>query len=96
MTTTFKPLHDLILVDVIKPDPTKGGILVASEEFIKPTKGKVLAMGPGKYEKGKLVEIPVKVGDIVTWSGGSVQKYTIDNEEFNVVPASQLIGIERA
>jgi len=96
MTTTFKPLHDLILVDVIKPDPTKGGILIASEDLLKPIKGKVLAVGPGKYEKGKLVEVPVKVGDVVTWSRGAVQKYTIDKEEFNVVPASQLIGVERA
>lgn len=95
MTTTFKPLHDLILVELIKPDATKGGILIASEEHLKPTKGKVLAVGPGKYEKGVLVEVPVKVGDMVTWSKGAVQTYKVDGEDFNVVPASQLIGVER-
>jgi chaperonin GroES len=93
--TTFKPLRDFILVEPIKPALKQGGIIVASEEQLKPTKGKVLAVGPGLYEKGVLVEVPVKVGDIITWPKGSVMTFKVDGKDFSVVPASQLIGVER-
>lgn len=92
---TFKPLQDLILVDPIKPPLTKGGIVVASEDHLKPVKGTVLAVGPGKHEKGELVEVPVKVGDVIMWTKGALQTHKVGDDEFNVVAASQLIGVER-
>jgi len=94
--TTFLPLRDLILVEPIKPEVKVGSLIVASEEHLKPTKGRVLAVGPGTYDKkGVLTPVSVSIGDIVTWSKGAVQRYQVGKSDFHVVAASQLIGIER-
>ena len=76
----FKPLHDRILVKAIKPAPvTKGGIIVPETVTNKPQQGEVIAIGPGKYEKGELVSLTVKVGDIIKVREGSKGKKVFEN-----------------
>jgi chaperonin GroES len=94
--TTFQPLRDLILVDPIKPNvATSTGLIIASDEHVRPVKGTVLAVGPGTWEKGVLVPVTVKVGDVIMFVKGSLEKYKVDGQEFCVVSAKQLIGVDQ-
>lgn len=64
----LKPLSDHVFIQSLEEEKTtKSGIVIPdTAEKEKPVKGKVIAVGPGKRnEKGELVPMSVKVGDVV-------------------------------
>lgn len=58
------PCLDQVLIEKIVDEKSKGGIiLVPTHSNSLPTeKGKVIAVGPGRYDTGKFVETTLKVG----------------------------------
>ena len=54
-------------------------------------KGTVVAVGPGRYDDGKLIAMGVFVGDTVLFSWGDVIK--ISGEEYHVVNESNIIAV---
>ena len=64
----IKPLGDRVLVEPKKESEEKIGMLyVPDTAKEKPQEGKVIEVGQGKYEDGKLVSLEVKVGDTVLY-----------------------------
>lgn len=62
----FTPLGDAILIDLIPPGETAGGIALPDDAEGVSVKAKVIAVGPGRTtEFGAFLEVPVKVGDVV-------------------------------
>ena len=77
----LKPLGDRVIVEVLDEEETTfSGIVLPDTAKEKPQRGKVLAVGPGKYEDGKLVPLDVKKGDEVIFSkyGGTEIKLGVD------------------
>ena len=89
------PLEDRILVERLEAEETtKSGIVLPDTAQEKPTKGKVLAVGPGKYsDKGDLIPIPVKEGDIVVFAKYAGTELKLDGDDYLVMRATDLIGI---
>ena len=61
----LKPLQDRVIVKQSETEEkTKSGILLPDTAKEKPTKGKVIAVGPGKLDEknGKPMELGVRVG----------------------------------
>ena len=89
------PLEDRVLVTRLeKEETTKSGIVLPDTAQEKPTKGKVLAVGPGKYsDKGELIPMPVKEGDIVVFAKYAGTELKLDGEEFLVLRLSDVIGV---
>ena len=78
----LKPLGDRVIVEVLDEEETTfSGIVLPDTAKEKPQRGKVLAVGPGKYEDGKLVPLDVKKGDEVIFSkyGGTEIKVGADD-----------------
>jgi chaperonin GroES len=93
--TSFRPLHDRVVVRRIRADEkTKGGIIIPDTAKEKPQEGEVVAVGPGgRDENGKLVEIDVKAGQRVLfgkWSGTEVK---LDGEELLIMKESDIMGV---
>jgi chaperonin GroES len=91
----FRPLHDRVVVRRIDADEkTVGGIIIPDTAKEKPQQGEVVAVGPGgRDEKGKLVPLDVKAGDLVLfgkWSGTEVK---VDGEELLVMKESDIMGV---
>jgi chaperonin GroES len=77
-----------------REDKTSSGIVLPDTAQEKPTKAKVIAVGPGKYDdKGKLIPMPVTEGDSVLFGKYSGTELKLDGEEYLVLRASDLIGI---
>jgi chaperonin GroES len=99
MTTNTKmkvrPLADRILLKRMKQEETSyGGILLPETAKQKQEMGEVIAVGPGKKDRdGKMVEITVKAGDKVLWDKYSAQEISVEEEEFVIVKADDLIAI---
>lgn len=66
----IKPLRDNILLESVREEKKKGGIILPETvEKERPEKGRVLAVGPGKFDKnGKRIPLDVKKGDIVLFT----------------------------
>ncbi len=93
--TTFRPLHDRVVVKRIDADEkTKGGIIIPDTAKEKPSQGKVVAVGQGgRDEAGKLIPIDLKVGDTVLfgkWSGTEVK---LDGEDLLIMKESDIMGV---
>jgi chaperonin GroES len=93
--TTFRPLHDRVVVKRIDADEkTKGGIIIPDSAKEKPSQGQIVAVGPGgRDEAGKLIPIDLKVGNKVLfgkWSGTEVK---LDGEDLLIMKESDIMGV---
>ena len=91
----FRPLHDRVVIRRIEEDQkTAGGIIIPDTAKEKPSQGEVIAVGPGaRDEKGEVVALDVKVGDIVLfgkWSGTEVK---IGGQELLIMKESDIMGV---
>jgi chaperonin GroES len=98
MTTTFRPLHDRVVVRRVEEEQkTKGGIIIPDTAKEKPMQGEIVAVGPGaRNDKGEIQKLDVKPGDRVLfgkWSGTEVK---IDGEELLIMKESDIMGIIEA
>ncbi|MCX8033087.1 MAG: co-chaperone GroES [Thermoleophilia bacterium] len=89
------PLEDRVVVKPLEQEEkTPSGIVLPDTAKEKPTKGKVVAVGPGRYDdNGKLIPMPVSVGDIVVYAKYAGTELKLDGEEYLVMRASDIIGI---
>ncbi len=92
----IQPLGDRILIKEntdMKEKKTASGIIIPiTVNDDKGSKaGKIVAVGAGRYEEGKLVPVSVKVGDEVLFQWGD--KVTIDGEEYYIVKESELLAV---
>jgi len=88
------PLGDHVIVKPVAEDKmTKSGIVLpdtAEKEELE--HGEVLAVGPGKYDDGKLVPMSVKVGDKVILKKYGPDKVKIDGTEYLVAEEGDIIA----
>lgn len=90
----LKPLADHIIVKpLIKEEVTKGGIVLPDTAKEKPQEGEVLAVGPGKYEDGKLQPMSVKVGDKVLFTKYAPTEVKVDGEELYILREDDVLAI---
>ncbi|MCA0376094.1 MAG: co-chaperone GroES [Gemmatimonadetes bacterium] len=63
------PLADRVAVKPVEEaEQMRGGLYIPDTAKEKPSKGTVIAVGPGRYERGERVPMEVKVGDTVLYS----------------------------
>jgi chaperonin GroES len=92
---TLKPLGNRVLVQRLEPEEKmKGGIILPDSAKKKQETARVVSIGPGKrLEDGKMVPMPVNVGDVVLMDKYSGQEVTIDDEEYMILKADDIIAI---
>ncbi len=94
MSMKVKPLGDRV---VVKPgeseEKTKSGLVIPDTAKEKPQRGEVIAVGTGKYEDGKKVPLEVKVGDKVIYSKYGGTEIKIDNADYLILSASDVLAI---
>ena len=91
----LQPLDDRILVERVQSEEkTAGGILLPDTAKEKPTKGKVVAVGPGKLDdSGKPMELGVRVGDTVYYGKYSGTDVEIDGEKLVILREGDVLGV---
>ncbi len=90
----IRPLGDRILVKRIKEEEkTKGGIIIPDTAKEKPQEGKVVAVGKGKMEEGKLIAPEVKPGDKILFGKYSGSEFKQEGEEFLILREDDILGI---
>jgi chaperonin GroES len=90
------PLEDRVVVQIIEQEMvTAGGIVLPDTAKEKPSKGRVVAVGPGKYsDKGDLIPMPVKEGDLVVFAKYAGTELKLDGEDYLVLRGlNDIIGV---
>ncbi len=91
----LKPLSNRVLAQRIEADETAaGGIILPDSAKKKQETARIVAVGPGKQDdKGNLIPMPVKEGDLVLMDKYSGQEVTVEDEEFVIARADDIIAI---
>jgi chaperonin GroES len=90
----LKPLADRVVVRPLeREEKTASGIVLPDTAKEKPQEGEIIAVGPGRVEDGKRVDLEVKVGDRVIYSKYAGTEVKVDNEELLILRESDILAI---
>ena len=90
---SLKPLEDRIVVKASEEESTTAsGIVIPDTAKERPQEGKVIAVGPGRFEEGNRIPMDVKAGDKVIYSkyGGTEVKVGLD--EYLILRESDVLA----
>jgi chaperonin GroES len=91
----LKPLGDRLIVKPIEEEETTAsGIVLPDTAKEKPQKGKVVAVGDGKWDEDGEKRIPLDVseGDEVLYSKYGGTEVTVEDEELLVLRESDVLA----
>ena len=87
------PLEDRV---VILPDDEtasmRGGLYIPDTAKEKPTQGEVIAVGPGRMDKGARVPMDLSVGDKVIYGKYSGTPFQLGDDEVIIIKASDILA----
>ena len=91
----LKPLGNRVLVRrLAAEEKLKGGIILPDTAKKKQEQAEVIALGAGKKDKnGALIPMPVKIGDVILMEKYSGQEVTLDDEEYVILRADDIVAI---
>ena len=92
---SLKPLGNRVVAKRTETEETtKGGIILPDSAKQKQETAIVVAIGPGtKTKDGKDMPIPVSVGDKILMDKYGAQEVSIDDEDYLIVKADDIIAI---
>jgi chaperonin GroES len=89
----LKPLEDRIVVKASEGDQTTAsGLVIPDTAKEKPQEGKVMAVGPGRFDDGVRVPMDVAVGDKVIYSKYGGTEVKVDGEEYLILSARDVLA----
>ena len=87
------PLEDrVVILPSDDSEEMRGGLYIPDTAKEKPTQGEIVAVGPGRFEKGARVPMDLKVGDKVIYGKYSGTPFTIDGDEVMILKASDVLA----
>ena len=89
----LKPLGDRLIVEVLEEQQTTAsGIVLPDTAKEKPQRGRVLAVGPGRYEDGKLVAPDLAEGDEIVFSKYGGTEIKVEGNEYLILRESDVLA----
>jgi chaperonin GroES len=89
----LQPLGDRVVVRSIEAEQvTASGIVLPDTAAEKPQRGKVLAVGAGRFEDGKRIPPLVVTGDEVIYSKYGGTEVTVDGEDLLILRESDILA----
>jgi chaperonin GroES len=87
------PLEDrVVILPSDEAASMRGGLYIPDTAKEKPTQGEVIAVGPGRIEKGQRVKMDVQAGDKVIYGKYSGTPYEVGDDELIIIKASDILA----
>ncbi len=98
MATRVRPLQDRVIVKRLEEQEQRsaGGIIIPDTAKEKPQEGKVVAVGRGRREDGKVLAVDVKVGDRILFGKYTGNEIKLDGEEHLILREEDILGVVEA
>ena len=89
----IQPLEDrAVILPAEEAESMRGPLYIPDTAKEKPTQGEVLAVGPGRIDKGARIPMEVKAGDQVIYGKYSGTPYQVGDDELIIVKASDILA----
>jgi chaperonin GroES len=89
----IQPLEDrAVILPAEEAESKRGPLYIPDTAKEKPTQGEVLAVGPGRMEKGVRIPMEVKAGDQVIYGRYSGTPYQVGDDELIIIKASDILA----
>jgi chaperonin GroES len=90
-----RPLNDRVLVKRLEEETkTAGGLFIPDSAKEKPTRGKVIAVGSGRYDDdGKRKPLDVKAGDEILFGKYAGTELKLEGEEHIVIREEEVLAV---
>lgn len=92
----LKPLADRVVVEPLDPESkSKGGIIIPDTAQQKSQRGRVLAVGPGRWndETGKRQPMSLEVGQTILYSRYAGSEFELDGDKVLVLGESEVLAV---
>jgi chaperonin GroES len=91
----ISPLDDRVVIEQSEAeDRTAGGIYLPEQAKEKPTRGKIVAAGPGKMlDSGNRGKMSVKIGDEVFYGKYSGTEVEVTGKKYTVLRESDILAV---
>jgi chaperonin GroES len=88
------PLGDRVVIRPLEEaEQMRGGLYIPDTAKEKPQQGEIVAVGPGRYEKGERVPMELKVGQKVLYGKYSGTEVTLDDEEYLIIKEGDVLAV---
>ena len=89
------PIGDRVVIErEVMEDVTAGGIVLPESAKEKPQRGKVVAVGEGKFTKdGTRQPLQVKEGDRVFFSSWAGDEYKLGDDEYLLMREEDILAV---
>ncbi len=89
----IQPLEDrVVILPADEAEARYGPLYIPDTAKEKPTQGQVIAVGPGRIEKGERVKIDVAVGDTVIYGKYSGTPFQSGEDELMIIKATDIFA----
>ena len=89
-----KPLGDRVVIyPTEEAEQMRGGLYIPDTAKEKPQQGEVVAVGPGRFEKGERVPMELAEGQTVLYGKYSGTEVTFDNEQYLILKESDVLAV---
>jgi len=90
---SIKPLEDrVVIMPSDEAETMRGGLYIPDTAKEKPTQGQVIAVGPGRMDKGVRVPMDLSVGDKVIYGKYSGTNFQLGDDEVIIIKASDILA----
>jgi chaperonin GroES len=89
----IQPLEDrAVILPAEEAESRRGPLYIPDTAKEKPTQGEVLAVGPGRIERGVRIPMEVRAGDQVIYGKYSGTPYQAGDDELIIIKASDILA----
>lgn len=91
---SLRPLDDRVVLKVLDAEEkTAGGIVLPDTAKEKPQRGKVTAVGEGRFGKdGKRLKLDVAKGDVVLFGKYAGSDVKVDGEDYKILRENEILA----
>ena len=89
----LQPLYGNVLLEKQKEESKTATGIILKEEKEKPSLGKVLAVGIGHLENGKIIPLKVKEGDLVVFKKYSGTEFNYEKKDYLIVNEKDILAV---
>lgn len=90
----IRPLHDRVVVRRLDAQESKTSLIfIPDSAKEKPQEGEVVAVGPGRLERGALIPLGVAVGDRVLFGKYSGHDIKVDDLDYLIMKEDEILGL---
>lgn len=86
-------LDNILILPLEAEEKTAGGLYIPDSAKEKPQKGKVVEVGPGKFEHGNLIKPGVKKGDVVIFKKWGGEELNLEGKDYKLVKEEDILAI---